>query len=97
MTAADAVIAAPPHVDQPIRAEVFGIERLQQHARSLAAAQRATDRPSKGRNLLPRATENGSALLAAYRDIVAAVREKRKFVSLVPSIALGTGGVQPVG
>jgi cyclic beta-1,2-glucan synthetase len=65
-------------VDQPIRAEVFGIERLEEHAQSLAAAQRTTEKPTKGRNLLRRVRENRRALLAAYRNIVEAVREKRE-------------------
>jgi cyclic beta-1,2-glucan synthetase len=71
----DAFIA-PAQVDEPIRAELFGIERLEQHAESLAAAQRTTEKPAKGKNLLPRVRENGRALLGAYRNIVEAVREK---------------------
>jgi cyclic beta-1,2-glucan synthetase len=75
LTATDAVIA-PPQVDEPIRAELFGIERLEQHGESLAAAQRVTEKPARGKNLLPRVRENGRALVAAYRNIVEAVREK---------------------
>jgi cyclic beta-1,2-glucan synthetase len=63
-------------VDEPIRAELFGIERLEEHAESLAAAQRVAEKPARGKNLLPRVRENGRALVAAYRDIVEAVREK---------------------
>ena len=73
----DAVTAAP-HVDQPIRAEIFGVERLEQHAESLAAAQRTTEKPSKGLNLLARIDDNARVLLAAYRDIAETVREKRE-------------------
>ncbi len=65
-------------VDPPIRAEAFGIERLAEHARSLAAAQTAIEKPSRGRNLLRKVHENGRALEAAYRDVVEAVREKRE-------------------
>ncbi len=68
--------AAPGRLEQPIRAEVFGIERLQQHAESLAAAQPTADARAKGRALLPRVRENGSVLLAGYRNIVEAVRHK---------------------
>ncbi len=78
MTATDAVITVLPPIDEPIRAEVFGIERLEEHARSLAEAQRSTEKPTKGRNLLRRVRENRRALLAAYRNIVEAVREKRE-------------------
>jgi cyclic beta-1,2-glucan synthetase len=72
----DAVIVTSRQWEEPIRAEVFGIERLEQHAASLAAAQLATDRPSKGRTLLPRVGENAKVLLAAYQDVADTIREK---------------------
>ena len=56
----------------------FGIERLEQHAESLAAAQRTTEKPSKGRNLLARVDDNAGVLVAAYRDIAETVREKKE-------------------
>jgi cyclic beta-1,2-glucan synthetase len=65
-------------VDEPIRAEIFGIERLEQHAESLAEAQRTTEEPSKGQNLLARVDENTDVLLAAYRDIAETVRQKHE-------------------
>jgi len=74
----DAVIIASPEVDQPIRAEIFGMERLEQHAESLAAAQRTTEKPSRGRNLLARVDDNAKVLLAAYRDIAKTVQEKKE-------------------
>jgi len=74
----ESISAAPSQVEQPIRAEVFGVERLEQHAQTLARAQRVTDSPTRGRRLLPRVGENWRALLAAYRDIVAAARDKRE-------------------
>jgi cyclic beta-1,2-glucan synthetase len=64
--------------EEPIRAEIFGSERLEQHAESLAAAQRATEKPSKGRNLLARVDDNARVLVAAYRDIAETVREKKE-------------------
>lgn len=76
MTRTDA--GAVPRGDPPIRAEVFGIERLEHHARSLAEAQSITETPTRGRNLLRRVRRNGRALVAAYRDIVEAVRAKRE-------------------
>jgi hypothetical protein len=72
----DTVIAGPIQWEEPIRAETFGIERLEQHAESLAAAQRTTDEPSRGRNLLPKVRESSRVLLAAYRNIAETVREK---------------------
>jgi cyclic beta-1,2-glucan synthetase len=63
--------------EEPIRSELFSIERLEQHAESLAAAQRVTARPSAGRRLAPRLRDNGRVLLAAYRTIGKAIREER--------------------
>jgi cyclic beta-1,2-glucan synthetase len=78
VNATDTVFAPPPQAEQPIRAEIFGVERLEEHAESLAAAQRTTDKPSRGRQLLPRVRENGRVLVAAYRNIVEAVQSKRE-------------------
>ena len=74
----DVVGAAPSSVPAPIRAEVFGIERLMQHAGSLAAAQPTAHERARGRLLLPRVRENGKVLLAGYRDIIEVVRQKRQ-------------------
>ncbi len=63
----------PEPLDEPIRAELFGIERLEQHAESLAAAQSITDDLSLGRPLLPRVEENGRVLREANRDIADAI------------------------
>jgi cyclic beta-1,2-glucan synthetase len=61
----------------PIRSEVFSVERLEQHAESLAAAQRVTTRPTRGRPVATRLRDNGRVLLGAYRAIGAAIREER--------------------
>ncbi len=71
-------IVPPALREDPIRAEIFGIERLEAHAQSLAAAQHTIERPSRGHNLLGRVDDNARALLAAYRDIAETVREKRE-------------------
>jgi len=63
--------------EEPIRAELFSIERLEQHAESLAAAQPVTTRPKIGRRLAARLRENGRVLLDAYRAIADAIREER--------------------
>jgi cyclic beta-1,2-glucan synthetase len=60
-----------------IRGELFSIERLEQHAESLAAAQRIAASPKSGRRLDRRLKENGRALLDAYRGVEKAVREER--------------------
>jgi cyclic beta-1,2-glucan synthetase len=74
----DVIVAAPPGLGEPIRAEAFGIERLAQHAESLAAAQPVADPRSTARALLPRVRENGRVLLAGYRNIIEAVRLKNQ-------------------
>ncbi len=78
MNVAEAMVASPSQVELPIRAEAFGIERLQQHAESLALAQPVADARAKERELLPRVRENGRVLLAGYRNIVGAVRQKNE-------------------
>lgn len=71
-------IADSSHVEEPIRAELFGPERLEQHAESLAASDRVTEKPTRGRELLSRVRHNGRGLLDAYRSSVEAVRAKRE-------------------
>ena len=78
MKATAAVIDSSSPVEEPIRAELFGIERLEQHAESLAAAHRTTEKPARGRNLLPRVRENAHVLLAGYRNIAETVLAKRE-------------------
>src|SRR5207244_7307730 len=67
---------APQPLEEPIRAELFGIERLEQHAESLAAAQPVT-RAARGRPLLSRVEHNGRVLRESYRVIARAIREER--------------------
>jgi cyclic beta-1,2-glucan synthetase len=66
-----------PPLEDPIRSELFGIERLEQHAASLAAAQRVTSGLEPSRPLLPRVDDNGRVLRDANRVIAEAVREDR--------------------
>jgi cyclic beta-1,2-glucan synthetase len=61
----------------PIRAELFSIERLEQHAETLAAAQRVTPRPAAGHSLVARLRDNGRVLLVAYRALAQATNEDR--------------------
>ncbi len=56
-----------------IRFELFNTERLQQHAISLAEAQKQTNL-SKGHNLIPRVRENAVVLADAYQAVDAEVR-----------------------
>ena len=65
------------HTEEPIRAELFSVERLEQHGETLAVAQRVTDRPGLGSPMAARVRDNGRALLDAYRSIAGAIREER--------------------
>ncbi|MGE3839050.1 MAG: glucoamylase family protein [Hyphomonadaceae bacterium] len=62
----------------PIRAELFSLERLEQHAESLAAAQTVTANPQRGRTLMARLRENEGVIADAYRSIVRATHERRQ-------------------
>ncbi|HJS79601.1 MAG TPA: hypothetical protein VJ748_03180, partial [Vitreimonas sp.] len=62
----------------PIRAELFSVERLEQHADSLAQAQAVTADPQRGRTLMARLRENERMIAEAYRSIVKATHERRQ-------------------
>ena len=61
----------------PIRAELFGIERLEQHAETLAAAQPVASQPSSDRRLERRLKDNERTLLQCYLAMIAAARDAR--------------------
>ena len=63
--------------EEPIRSEIFSLDRLGQHAESLAEVQHVTQYPTKGRKLAPRIKENGRVLLAAYQEIADAISTQR--------------------
>ncbi len=69
--------ASPWHSGAPVREELFSVERLQQHARSLAAAQPVTPKPTRGHPLAGRLADNGTVLLRAYRVIASAIDQRR--------------------
>ncbi len=73
-----AVIDIPSPVEEPIRAEIFGVERLEQHAESLAAAHRTAGKLPKEPDLLSRVRENARVLLAGYRNIAGTVLAKHE-------------------
>ena len=59
----------------PVRADLFGTERLEHHARSLAAAQTITGhKPPRSVKLSSRVKENAQFLLRAYRTCAQAVQ-----------------------
>ena len=59
-------------IEAPIRAELFSLERLEQHAESLATAQRVAVGPVRGLPLDRRLRENTKVLGETYRTIVKA-------------------------
>jgi cyclic beta-1,2-glucan synthetase len=63
---------APTPIEPPIRGELFSVERLEQHAESLAAAQRIAPELKIGRPLTPRLYDNTKVLIETYRAIVRA-------------------------
>ena len=68
---------SPWHSGEPVREELFSVERLEEHARSLAVAQPVTPKPTKGHPLAGRLADNGAVLLDAYRTIARAIDEGR--------------------
>jgi cyclic beta-1,2-glucan synthetase len=62
---------------EPIREELFSVERLEEHARSLAVAQPIIPRPTEGHPLAGRLAENGVILLDAYRTLIQAIDQGR--------------------
>ncbi|CAN5250959.1 glucoamylase family protein [soil metagenome] len=58
---------------EPIRAEIFSRERMEQHAEALAAAQHITETPVRVINVADRLSDNAAALARNYREIGAAV------------------------
>ncbi|PYS51900.1 MAG: hypothetical protein DMF68_02890 [Acidobacteria bacterium] len=63
--------------EEPIRAELFSIERLEQFAQTLAAEHKVTTEHERGRLLLSRLEENGQKLIAAYRSLADAIKNER--------------------
>jgi len=63
-------------IDEPIRAELFSVERLEQHAQTLADAQELSGRQGRLRLISRRLADNGEVLLSSYRELSKAIREE---------------------
>jgi len=63
--------------ESPIRSELFSVERLEEHARSLAANQPVHAGRAAGRSLVVRLRANERVLLEAYRAIAATAGDGR--------------------
>ncbi|MGI8734706.1 MAG: GH36-type glycosyl hydrolase domain-containing protein [Pyrinomonadaceae bacterium] len=62
-----------PGDEQPIREELFSVERLEQYAQVLAREHRIVRKRGRAR-LLPRVEDNGRRLVFAYQTLVEAIR-----------------------
>src|SRR5580692_7822283 len=67
-------VPIPGEPEEPIRAELFSPERVEQHGESLAAAQTVSTPIDAGRPLIPRVLENGRVLLEYYRSTAEAIQ-----------------------
>ena len=65
-----------PDLKEPIRAELFGVERLKAHTDSLAAAQVVFSEQRLYPSLTPRVLEKSRVLLEPYRIIARAIQQK---------------------
>jgi cyclic beta-1,2-glucan synthetase len=63
--------------EPPIRAELFSVERLEQHAESLAIAQRVSSNPRRGRPLTRRLYDNTNVFNKTYCAIVQATSARQ--------------------
>ncbi len=63
--------------DEPISGELFSVDRLEQHAESLAAAQTTTSGPDAGEPLIQSVAENGHLLLEYYRATARAIQREQ--------------------
>src|ERR1700747_509953 len=66
------LVVFPEH-EEPIRAELFSAERLEQHAEALAAGQTVKETPGEGRLFLSPVLENGRVLLEYYQETAKAI------------------------
>ncbi|HEU4919698.1 MAG TPA: glucoamylase family protein [Candidatus Limnocylindrales bacterium] len=71
------LVRPPTDLDEPILAELFSAERLEEHARTLARAQVVTTEPRRGRPVQPRIAENGRVLVESYRVLARAIKDER--------------------
>ncbi len=64
-------------LQRPIVDELFSVERLEQHARTLAVAQSINPARRRGKPVQPRVAENGRVLIESYRLLARAIKDER--------------------
>jgi len=62
--------------EAPIREELYSVERMEQHAATLATEHRVSQTPRRGHRLLPRLEANGRELVVAYQALAGAIRDE---------------------
>lgn len=67
-------------MEDPIRSELFSVERFDQHARSLAVAQTVTDDPKSGVPLTPRLRENQKILQESFRYLTQEAEKRSRSI-----------------
>ncbi|MHB8475132.1 MAG: GH36-type glycosyl hydrolase domain-containing protein [Steroidobacteraceae bacterium] len=72
-----ALLDRPAAIGEPISAEIFSVERLEQHAESLAKAQEVSATQTAGVSLRGRLRTNALTLDAAFRTLIAGIRRGR--------------------
>ncbi len=64
------------HLENPIKGELYSLERLEEYASFLANELKITEHPKLTQSLLPRMKENGVKLLETYRALTKAIHNK---------------------
>ena len=72
-----ALFDGPSKIEEPISAEIFSVERLEQHAESLAKAQEVSPAPTAGISLHGRLKSNAASLNAAFNALIVGIRDGR--------------------
>ena len=70
-----ALLDRASQIDEPISAEIFSVERLEQHAESLAKAQEVSPTQTSGISLRRRLRSNAQRLDAAFHTLIAGIRK----------------------
>ena len=72
-----ALLDGPSQIDEPISAEIFSVERLEQHAESLAKAQEVSPTQTAGVSLRRRLRSNALRLDATFHTLIREIRKGR--------------------
>ena len=65
----------PSQMEEPIAAEIFSVERLEQHAESLAKAQEVSAGQSSGISLRGRLRSNATGLRSAFHTLIEGIHQ----------------------